>query len=243
MRTQRLFLPGTLKTGQAVKFNDETAHYVRSVLRLKSGAPIVIFNGEGGEFAAQLVEVGRHAVVASIGEWKQREAESSLQIELALGVSRAERMDFSVQKAVELGVTKISPLLTARCVVKLAEGRMQQKQRHWQRVAQSASEQSGRNRVPEVAQPVVMGGGWLTNIRGVKLLLDPTAKQPLGQIQLRHIQICLLSGPEGGFDTHERAAAKAAGFIPVRLGPRILRTETAVLAAIAAVQALWGDFR
>lgn len=242
MRIPRLYLPHALHAGQHIELNDERAHYVRSVLRLKTGAILVIFNGFGGEFSARLKLVSRHRVIGEICQWHDRSAESSVRIELGLGISRGERMDFAIQKAVELGVFKISPLLTTRCVVQLRAERVQQKCRHWRKIAQSASEQSGRTCVPELAPPVAVNS-WIGSRQGLKMILDPSAERTLARIEPRNEPICLLSGPEGGFSDAERAAAIAADFVPVHLGPRTLRTETAALAAITAIQTLWGDFR
>ena len=242
MRIPRIYLHQALQTGLQIELNDESAHYVRSVLRLKTGAALVMFNGLGGEFSAQLKLVSRHRVIAEIGQWHDRSAESSVRIEMGLGISRGERMDFAIQKAVELGVFRITPLLMARCVVQLRGERTQQKHRHWLKIVQSASEQSGRSRVPELTPPTGLNA-WLTTPQGLKLILDPSAERTLAKIEPCKEGVCLLSGPEGGFSDAERTAAIAADFVPLRLGPRILRTETAAMASVAAIQALWGDFR
>lgn len=242
MHIPRLYLPQPLHNGREIELNDESAHHVRSVLRLKTGAALVMFNGLGGDFSARLTLVSRHCVIAEIGQWHDRSAESSIRIELGLGISRGERMDFAIQKAVELGVFRITPLLTARCVVQLRGERTRQKHRHWLKIVQSASEQSGRSRVPGLTPPIGLNA-WLATSQGLKLILDPSAEQTLAWIEPRNEGIYLLSGPEGGFSDAERAGAIAADFVPIRLGPRILRTETAAMAAVAAIQTLWGDFR
>lgn len=241
MRTSRLFIAGPLASGRLIEFDADRAHYVRTVLRLKEGAPIVLFNGEGGEYSALLREVSRKTVSAQVGAWDDREAESPLHVEFGLAISRGERMDFAVQKAVELGVRSITPLMTERVVVQLKAERRQQKHAHWQRGAQSASEQCGRNRVPPVAKPVSLAD-WLPRAKGLKLFLDPHSENTLRQLKPADDgHITLLAGPEGGFSDHERIQARDAGFIAVKLGPRILRAETAALATLAAVQTLWGD--
>lgn len=242
MRIPRLYLPHALHTGRHIELNDERAHYVRSVLRLKTGAALVIFDGSGFEFSARLQRVDRRCVIAEIGHSREGSTEPTIRIELGLGISRRERMDFAIQKAVELGVFKICPLLTTRCVVQLRAERALHKCSHWQKIAQCASEQSGRTRVPELAPPVAVNS-WIGSRQGLKMILDPSAERTLARIEPHNEEICLLSGPEGGFSDAERAAAVAADFVPIRLGPRTLRTETAALAAITAIQTLWGDFR
>ncbi|MEN8259916.1 MAG: 16S rRNA (uracil(1498)-N(3))-methyltransferase [Pseudomonadota bacterium] len=242
MRMTRLFIPQPFASGSRIELDHDSAHYVRTVLRLKAGASVVLFNGEGGEYSAILLEVSRKTVSAEIGPWNGREAESPLRVEVGLAISRGERMDFAVQKAVELGVCAITPLMTERVVVQLKGDRRGQKRAHWQRVAQSAAEQCGRNVVPPVGEPAELAD-WLSLGKGLRLFLDPHSENNLRQlIPGDEGHITLLAGPEGGFSGHERAMAVSAGFTSVRLGPRILRAETAALAALAAVQSLWGDF-
>ena len=225
----------------SLELEADRAHYVRTVLRLRVNYTLRVFNGEGGEFSATLSLVSRQSVVIELGQWFERCTESPVQLEIGLGISRGERMDFAVQKAVELGVNRISPLLMQRCVVRLSAERALQKQSHWQKIAQSASEQSGRMTVPEVVEPQSLHG-WLSAQTGLRILLDPNAKQSLSQLQPVDGKVCLVSGPEGGFESGEQSEMIEAGFIPVALGARVLRAETAVLASIAVIQALWGDF-
>jgi 16S rRNA (uracil1498-N3)-methyltransferase len=151
-------------------------------------------------------------------------------------------MDWAVQKAVELGVAKLTPLLTERCVTKLTEDKKQQRLQHWQHIVQHATEQSGRTCLPEMSE-IIDISEWVSQQQGLRIFLDPYAEHSLVDLQPENQCVTLLSGPEGGFSEQERQLAKAAGFIPVRMGSRILRTETAVLSALAAVQTLWGDFR
>jgi len=224
-----------------IRLDDERAHYLRSVLRLKQDAALVLFNGQGGEYSSTITTITRHEVLVAIGAWQARHSESTLMIELGLGVSRSERMDFAIQKAVELGVNAITPLLMKRCVVQLRGARLVSKQTHWQRIVEHACEQCGRDRIPSVAQATVTDD-WLARATGIKILLDPTAQRTLRELEPGDGKVSILSGPEGGFSDDERDHAVAAGFQPVRLGPRILRTETAALAVLAAVQTLWGDF-
>jgi len=241
MRISRFYLPVALQVGQNIVLDDDCAHYLRTVLRLKQDAKLILFNGMGGEYQATLLEVSRKAVRVAVEVYLERNVESGLQIVLGLGISRGDRMDFAVQKAVELGVTQIIPLETARCNVVLKTDKGEQKRGHWQKIAQHASEQCGRTFVPPL-QPIADLAAWVTQQQGLKIFLDPTATATLNQLQPADKLVTLLSGPEGGFSENERELAKAAGFIPVALGARILRTETAVLAALSCVQMLWGDF-
>jgi len=241
MRISRFFLPQPLIPRAIIKLDDESAHYLRTVLRLKKGAELVVFNGEGGEFPATLIEAHKDAVSVELGEFNSREAESMLHIALGLGISRSERMDLAIQKAVELGVTTITPLLAERCVVQLDdEARKGQRLRHWRKVAQGACEQSGRNRLPSIAEPMDLQA-WVAGQSGLRLFLDPNATVSLLELPRPDGGVCLMTGPEGGFAAQERKAALDAGFIALRLGPRVLRTETATLAAVSAIQAVWGD--
>lgn len=241
MRLSRLYSPVALHIGQLLVLEEEYAHYLRTVLRLKSGSSLVMFNGEGGEYLATLTEVNRKIVQVRIESWREHNVESSLQVVFGLGISRSDRMDFAVQKAVELGVTCITPLNTARCNVPLKADKGEQKRKHWQKIAQHASEQSGRTLMPPLHHIIELEQ-WVTQQQGLKIFLDPYAQLTLNQLQPENTTVTLLSGPEGGFTEQERELAKAAGFIPVALGQRILRTETAALAALSCVQMLWGDF-
>ncbi|NOT83764.1 MAG: 16S rRNA (uracil(1498)-N(3))-methyltransferase [Methylococcaceae bacterium] len=241
MRVSRLYTPVLLATGQRVELDEENAHYVRTVLRLKNADALILFNGAGGEYQAQVAEVTRKAVWIEIGQWQDRSVESPLKVTLGLGIARGDRMDLSVQKAVELGVHAITPLLTERCVVQFKGEKRPQRWLHWQKIVQHAAEQSGRTYLPHLAD-IEFLQDWVAQQQGLKVFLDPYAETSLSALKPEHLQVTLLTGPEGGFATAERELAKAAGFIPVRLGQRILRTETASLAALAAVQMLWGDF-
>lgn len=241
MRISRLYLAeATLAEGVRLRLDEESGHYLKTVLRLKRGFDLTVFNGEGGEYAAKVAEAGRDGVWLDIGARRDRAAESPLVTQLGLGISRGERMDLAIQKAVELGVSRITPLFTEHCVVRLDEARAGNRRLHWQKVARSACEQCGRNRVPEVAEPVELAD-WIVGQAGLRLFFDPQGAVGLRDLPPPEGPVCLLSGPEGGFAERERTLAREAGFVPVRLGPRVLRTETAVLAALAAVQVFWGD--
>jgi 16S rRNA (uracil1498-N3)-methyltransferase len=242
MRISRLYTADRLKVDQEIDLAEESAHYVRTVLRLKNSQALTLFNGLGGEFLCTLIEVSRKKVRVKIEEAIDRTVESPLKVILGLGISRGDKMDWSVQKSVELGVTNITPLITERCVVKFKEGKKQQRYQHWKKILQHAAEQSGRTVLPELNEINELQT-WLKKQQGLRFFLDPFAEKTLIEQAPEEQKVTLLTGPEGGFSTVEKTLAIEAGFIPVRLGPRILRTETASLAAISAVQMLWGDYR
>lgn len=241
MRTSRLYISDPLNTGQKVELKEDSAHYVRTVLRLKKENKIILFNGEGGEFLSVIDEVSRKRVVIDVVERIDRSVESPLCINLGLGVSRGDRMDWAVQKSVELGVNCLTPLMMERCVVKFTVDKKQQRLRHWQHIVQHAAEQSGRTILPDLNEIDTLAE-WVKQQIGLKVFLDPYAEKSLFELKPDNMKVTLLAGPEGGFTDQERELAVEAGFIPVRLGKRILRTETASLAALSAVQILWGDF-
>lgn len=241
MRISRLYTPDELNKGQQIELDNDNSHYVRTVLRLKKDQVITLFNGSGGEYLCTILQVSRKRVAVSIDNLIDRSVESPLQITLGLGVSRGDRMDWAVQKAVELGVNQITPLLTERCVVKFKADKKQQKMQHWKNIVQHATEQSSRTILP-VLNEVNEFEQWVGIQQGLKVFLDPYAEKSLADLTPDNLQVTLLTGPEGGFSDLERQLAIAAGFIPVRLGNRILRTETASLAALSALQMLWGDF-
>lgn len=242
MRVSRLYVNVPLNVGSRIELDDDAAHYVRSVLRLKQDQSIVLFNGQGGEYLSRFSEVSRKNVRVEIKAYNDRTVESPLSVTLGLGISRGDRMDWAIQKAVELGVKQMTPLLTERCVTKLNDDKKLQRLQHWQHIAQHAAEQSGRTYLPLMTQIAELSV-WVTNQKGLRVFLDPYAEKTLADLQPENHHITLLSGPEGGFSDRERQAAQLAGFVPVRMGARILRTETAVLSALSVVQALWGDFR
>lgn len=241
MRISRLYTPTPLATGKHIELDDDNGHYVRTVLRLKTDDPIILFNGQGGEYSCLVAEVSRKNVSIAVEQWSDRSVESPLQLTLGLGISRGDRMDLTVQKSVELGVTRITPLLTERCVVQFKGEKKPQRLLHWQKIVQHAAEQSGRTILPPLLEVETLQN-WISKQQGLKVFLDPYAATTLMELKPETMKVTLLTGPEGGFSNNERDLAKASGFIPVRLGARILRTETASLAALAAVQMLWGDF-
>lgn len=239
----RIYLPVPLQSGAEVMLDARASQHVLRALRLKPGAALILFNGAGGEYAATLQDVSGGAAKAALGDFIARDAESPLTVTLAQAISRGERMDYAIQKAVELGVAHIQPLVTEFCVVKIHQERVDKRLAHWQGIIISACEQCGRTRVPAISAPAHLARWMAACSSSVKLVLDPYATQGLSQLPQPAADITLLIGPEGGLSDTELAQAQHAGFIPVRLGARMLRTETAPVAALAAVQTLWGDLR
>jgi 16S rRNA (uracil1498-N3)-methyltransferase len=232
-----------LIVGQTIDLNPEESHYLKTVLRLKKATKIIIFNGLGGEYSSTLLAVTRKSVRVRIDEKIERSVESCLTISIGMGISRSHRMDMTVQKSVELGVNSITPLMTQRGNVVIRKDKLEQKHQHWQKIAQHAAEQSGRTIVPKI-NPIMRFSAWLENSLNteLKIFLDPFAQTPLTQLRYQQTDILLLTGAEGGFCHQEKQLAITHQFTPIRLGPRILRTETASLAALSAIQLLWGDF-
>jgi 16S rRNA (uracil1498-N3)-methyltransferase len=241
MRISRIYHPASLSSGGRAELSGNAANHVARVLRLPLGAPLILFNGEGGEYPATVEGLHKHTVTVRLGEFQGRERESPLTIWLAQGISRGERMDYTMQKAVELGVSRIIPLFTEHCGVQLSGERLEKRIKHWQGVVISACEQCGRNRIPQVTAPVTLTEWVMAPGDGLRLVLDPDAEHSLPQIPAPTERIALLIGPEGGLSELELELAKQAGHVGLRLGPRILRTETAAVAALAAAQSLWGD--
>jgi 16S rRNA (uracil1498-N3)-methyltransferase len=242
-RVPRFYFHGELRTGALVELPDEAARHAR-VLRLCAGEPAVLFTGRGGEYEARIVDTVRPRVHVQVGAWHAVEREPPIAVTLLQGVSSGEKMDFTVQKATELGAARIRPLLAERSVVRLSEARAEAKLVHWRRIAIAACEQCGRNRLPEIDPPSSVADYCRQNqVERLRLLLSPGA--PLGlreAVAQAPESVAIAAGPEGGFSGEEEARLAAAGFAPVRLGPRVLRTETAALAALAALNALAGDF-
>lgn len=242
MRDIRVYVDRPLTTNSEVSLPPSAAHHVARVLRLKPEQPLILFNGRGGQYRAVIDKVNHRTVQVRIGEHENIERESPLRITLVQGVSRGKHMDYTLQKAVELGVAAIVPVLSEQGQVRLAAGRAASKQDHWRGIVISACEQCGRNRVPEL-QPPLAFADWLSQSGNTmpRLLLDPLAGRHLRELPAPAGQLLLISGPEGGFSTDEREQVLAVGCIGIGLGPRVLRTETAAPAAIMACQALWGD--
>ncbi len=243
MRISRLFVDIALETGMNVDLPEDAAHYVRTVLRLKKEQKITLFNGNGGEYFAQFTLVSKKMVTVHVESFVARSVESPLNIVIGMGISRGDRMDWSIQKAVESGAHRIIPLFTDHCVIKINAEKQQQRCKHWQAIIQHATEQSGRTILPRLDDCQQLKNWVVGRPLGLKLFLDPYAKKTMPDMVCEDQTVTLLTGPEGGFSEAERELAIASGFIPVKMGPRILRTETAVLSAIAVAQTLWGDFR
>ena len=240
----RFFCPLPLTANTTIELPPGPAHHAVRVLRLGSGAAITLFTGEGGEFSATLEHAGERTVHARIGARHEMERESPLEVTLVQGMASVERMDYLVQKSVELGVTAIAPVETSRSVVRLAGPRAEKRCEHWRQIAITACEQCGRNRVPVIRLPRGLDD-WLAEASAValRLLLAPDATQSLATLEAPRGPVELLVGPEGGLSPDETAAAQRAGFRTVHLGPRTLRTETAGPAALAAMNAFWGDWQ
>lgn len=243
MNLPRFYCREALSPGAHIELPEPVARHAVRVLRLPPGAPMTLFDGRGGEYIAHIERIERDRVWAELAAWRDVERESPLAVTLIQALQAGDKMDFTIQKAVELGVRDIVPVDSRRSVLRLSGERAAKRVAHWQGVVASACEQCGRNQVPLVA-PLESIENWLARPAGnaQRLMLAPDAPQTLADI-LPTGPIQLLIGAEGGLDPQEILAAQHAGFRPVRLGPRILRTETAGLAALAAIQALWGDFR
>lgn len=242
MRIPRIYSSTPLSRKSRISLDERALHYVVRVLRLRPGAELELFDGKGREYRAVLATVGRREAEAQILEPIQRNVESALHIVLGQGISRGERMDYALQKAVELGVKGIVPLLTERSGVSLCGARAEKRQRHWQGVAISACEQCGRNYVPLVERPQTLGAFLNSCHSKAKILLDSESKRPLKELSPPlDNELALLIGSEGGLSEGEVKLAQQAGFVGVCLGPRILRTETAAVVALTALQLCWGD--
>ena len=243
MRSIRLFVDDVLSVGQQYSLASTEQNYLRNVLRLNEGAELVLFNGDGKEYLGSLVQVSKKAVVLDIHGVRDCDRESGIAVELGQAITKGDRMDFSVQKSVELGVNVIAPLFTQHGVVSIKGERLGKKQQHWQKVAVSASEQCGRAVVPHVKEPEQLAD-WIKSKAGLdalKIVLLPGASQNLKTLPSPQSSIIVLIGPEGGLSDEEGEMAIQAGFIGVSLGPRILRAETATVVFLSAVQFLWGD--
>ena len=239
MRLSRFFIDAPLSLGQH-QLPEAQAHYIGRVLRHAAGDAVQLFDGSGQEFLGELIEVGKKTVRVELREQFAGQPESPLHIHLGQGLSRGERMDWAIQKATELGAQVISPIIGARCEVRLKDERTDKRMAHWRQVAISACEQCGRSTAPVIHAPLLLAD-WLKQTEAeLKLVLHPVA-EPLVS-HARPSTLAFLIGPEGGLSEGEVEQAKAAGYHAARLGPRVLRTETAPVVALAVAQQLWGDF-
>ncbi|RTL05170.1 MAG: 16S rRNA (uracil(1498)-N(3))-methyltransferase [Lysobacterales bacterium] len=244
MRIPRIHVAGPIVAGEPVALDDSASNHVVRVLRLAPGAPLRLFDGRGGQWRATLASCGKRGASALAAAHEALECESPLAVVLAQGIARGERMDYALQKAVELGVQAIRPVFTARSNVQLDADRLDKRLAHWRAVIVAACEQCGRNRLPVLAAPLrieALLAETAAGDGGLRLVLDPLAQHGLRALAPPPGPVTLLVGPEGGLAEAELAAATAAGWQGVRLGPRVLRTETAGVAALAALAALWGD--
>lgn len=243
-QSTRIYAPEVLAPGALLALRETAAHHLARVLRAAVGDHLVVFNG-GVEFAATIARIDRHGVAVRLGSGAAVDRESPLPCVLAQAISSGERMDITLQKAVELGIRGVQPLYSERSIVRLDAERAVKRVEHWREVMIAACEQCGRNVVPGVAspQPVIDWLGGLPPPREdeLRILLSPHAGQRLAEMQ-RPAAVTLLAGPEGGFTQVEADLARQRGFVALKLGPRVLRTETAALAALAALNTLWGDF-
>lgn len=242
-RVARFYTDADLRAGAMALLPEDAAHHAVHVLRLREGEEVLLFNGRGGEYAGRIAAIERLRVSVDLLAHRPLERESPLAVTLVQGVSAREKMDFTLQKATELGVAALQPVIAARSVGRVAGERAELKRAHWQRVVIAACEQCGRNRVPQVLPPVQLAEYCRRAGSADGLLLSPDALLGLRDAAARlKGAVALAAGPEAGFSAEEEAMLAEAGFVPVRLGPRVLRTETAALAALAALNALAGDF-
>ncbi len=241
MRIPRIYTPATLNCGATIELDENAFNHAVRVLRLKQDDNLILFNGQGGEYEATLSQIQKKRADASIGQFHDKNCESPLTIILGQCISRGEKMDYTIQKAVELGVTEIMPLFSERCGVKLNQQRMEKRLHHWHSVIISACEQCGRNRIPTLHPAIALTKWQLQLNTSLKLVLDPTATDTLATLNKPANDVALLIGPEGGLSDDEIKSTIKHGFNGTRLGPRILRTETAGLTALSVIQQLWGD--
>ncbi|MDJ0805229.1 MAG: 16S rRNA (uracil(1498)-N(3))-methyltransferase [Gammaproteobacteria bacterium] len=243
MRVPRIYTDQALSIDRSISLEIGASHHLSRVIRLKPGDAIKLFNGNGEEYAGKISSSHKHGLCVDIDKRLRKEPAALLAIDLLIGISRGERMDYALQKAVELGVSNLRPVFTKRCMVKLEGKRLQQRMDHWRNILINACEQSGRCRVPELRPAINLPESLAHVSRSTGLLLHHLSDKTLWDLHRPQDALAILVGPEGGLADEERRLAIQSGFTAVRLGPRIMRTETAPLAAIAAIQALWGDFR
>ena len=236
----RFYIDAPLRAGSVCTLSEDAAHHAIHVLRLRAGEEITVFNGRGGEFAARIVSIQRLKIAVDLLHRREIERESPLRVTLVQSVSAGDKMDSTLRKAVELGVAEVQPVLAARSVARPKGERAEGRRAHWQKVVIAACEQCGRNRIPEVHALIALSN-YRPSGTAMRILLSPLAQQPLSELSLRGSEFVVAAGPEAGFTSEEEAALVSSGFAPALLGPRVLRTETAAVAALAALSALRGD--
>lgn len=242
MRVPRIHTAHALSNAIELVLEPEASHHLTRVLRMGVGDAVTLFNGKGGEYASTIKAIARKTVTIKVGERQNNDRESPLAIHLGIAISRGERMDWIIQKATELGVSQISLLFTERVEVKLDADRAEKKLRHWQEVAINACEQCGRNRLPHLSLPQNMSG-WFASTEAIRKFVLHHRASPLPDALGVPSSIALLVGPEGGLSAAEIEQAENNGYVALSLGPRVLRTETAPLAALAILQSKWGDMK
>ena len=242
MRVPRFYVPQPFAIGQEFTLPDTTFRHAVQVLRLGVGEPLILFNGEGGEYLAQISNVSKRSASVLIDSVSSIETESPVHLTLVQAVIKPDKMDFALQKAVELGVATIQPLTTQRSVIRIGKEKADKKMQHWEGIMQAACEQSGRTRLPQLTAPLELDD-WLEQpVDGSRLILAPGDYPHINALPLDlPTPISLLIGPEGGFTDEEVALCLQAGVMPVSLGPRILRAETASITALALLQHRYGD--
>ncbi len=242
MRLRRVYVEAPLEPGAQVTLTGGAAAHLIRVLRLRPDAAVTLFNGRGGEYGARIERLRGSEITVAVGEHRPIERESPFALTLAQGISRGERMDLVVQKATELGVSRLVPVITERSIVRLDEEQSDRKSSHWRAIAVAACEQCGRNRLPEVALPAQLHA-FLRQPAGetLQLLLAPSAPRRIAEVPGPAKGATVLIGPEGGLSEEEQELARKAGYTAVNLGPRVLRTETAAIAALTLLQRQFGD--
>ena len=243
MRLTRVHVTAPLQVGKRIAVEGTAANHITRVLRLRAGETLSVFNGNGTEYAATILEFHKDAVIVEVQSEQAPRRESPLPLTLAQGISRGERMDWILQKATELGGTRIVPVFTERSVVRLDARQAERKLQHWRAIAVAACEQCGRNVLPEIAPPTAilefLGGG--LEPQATRLLLSPASQVSIDEVSADVAGITVLIGPEGGLTDTEQDVAMRCGFTAVRMGPRVLRTETAAVAALTILQHRFGD--
>ncbi|CAH9053551.1 Ribosomal RNA small subunit methyltransferase E [Pseudoalteromonas holothuriae] len=241
MRIPHIYHPFELTLNNQTILGDDAAGHIARVLRMQVGEKVSLFNGQGGEFLCEIIEISKKKTSVQVLEFNNRDCESPLKIHLGQGISRGDKMDFTIQKSVELGISEITPLFTSRCGVKLSGERLAKKHAQWQKIAIAAAEQSGRNTITVINPPIEINTWLAQPSNELKLTLHPRAEHNIKTLPTPTTGIRFIVGPEGGFTDEEMQATNQQGFIDVRLGPRVLRTETAALTVLSALQLQFGD--